>query len=73
MQDSSVDQGQKNEGKVVSIFDSKAATRKVVEEENTEELSFVEIMRKNAENFDRMRKERTKSNKGVIRSYRLKT
>tara|TARA_B100000902_G_C27131199_1_gene823689 strand:+ start:721 stop:942 length:222 start_codon:yes stop_codon:yes gene_type:complete len=73
MQDSSVDQGQKNEGKVVSIFDSKAATRKVAEEENTEELSFVEIMRKNAENFDRMRKERTKSNKGVIRSYRLKT
>lgn len=36
------------------------------------ELSFAEIMRRNAENQERMRRERLKANQGVIRSHRLK-
>lgn len=29
-------------------------------------------MRKNAENLDRMRRERLQANKGVLKSYRIK-
>lgn len=41
-------------------------------EKTPEELAFEEIMRKNEENRLRMKKDREKANKGVIRSYRLK-
>jgi molecular chaperone GrpE (heat shock protein) len=34
--------------------------------------AFKEVLRKNEENRQRMKKEREKANKGVIRSYRLK-
>lgn len=34
--------------------------------------NFAETMRRNAENAARIKKEREKANKGVIRSYRLK-
>ena len=54
---------------VVSLFD---ANRPKKEEKKDEELSFVEIMKRNAENHERMKKDRNKANKGVIRSYRLK-
>lgn len=37
-----------------------------------EELSFEEVVKRNKENAERMKKEREKANKGVIRSYRLK-
>jgi di/tripeptidase len=43
-----------------------------VKEEKVE-TSFEETMRKNEENRLRMIQERNKANKGVIRSYRLKT
>lgn len=38
----------------------------------SKEESFEEIMRKNLEKQERMKKDRAKANKGVIRSYRLK-
>ena len=56
--------------KVVNLFDRKVEEKKEETEEET--MSFEEIMRRNAENKERMRKERAKANKGVIRSYRLK-
>lgn len=37
-----------------------------------EELSFEQVVKRNKENAERMKKEREKANKGVIRSYRLK-
>lgn len=66
-------QGGSQENNVVSIF-----SRKNVEEHAegkaavSEELSFAEVMRRNDENTERLRKEREKANRNVIRSYRLK-
>jgi hypothetical protein len=40
--------------------------------EETEELSFEEVIKKNAENQKRMKEERAKANKRVVRTYRLK-
>lgn len=37
-----------------------------------EEANFAEIMRRNKENEERLKKERAKNNKSVTRSYRLK-
>jgi hypothetical protein len=66
--------GQDN--KVVSIFNRtpKAATTTQTATEQKQETSFSweEIQRRNEENRQRMKKEREKANKGVIRSYRLK-
>ena len=63
------------ENNVVSIFARKNKT----EEEKTgeskpisESFTFEEIMARNAQNSDRLRKERNKANKNVIRSHRLK-
>jgi hypothetical protein len=57
--------------KVVSIFDRKKdSTQKNAKE--SESYDFENTMKRNAENNARMKKERSKSNRGVIRSYRLK-
>lgn len=45
---------------------------KEVEKAEKSEVSFDELMRRNEENRLRMKKDREKANKGVIRSYRLK-
>ena len=63
-----------NESNIISLFDAKKRAKNK-EETSSEEKSvddFLEIMKKNAENKARMQKERNKSNKGVIRSHRLK-
>lgn len=64
-----------NKDKVVSIF----SARKSVDESAKSAAprpsageTFAEIMRRNAENLDRMRRERSQANKGVIKSYKLK-
>lgn len=64
--------------KVVNLF----AARKPSEEEtqkpeqeptkSADSAAFLESMRKNAENAERMRKERLKANQGVLKSYRIK-
>lgn len=64
-------------GNVVSIFRSNKKDDCKKEEkpvENKEESvdTFSEIIRKNAENRDRLKKDRFKSNQKVIRSHRLK-
>lgn len=38
----------------------------------TDSAAFLEAMRKNAENAERIRKERLKANQGVLKSYRIK-
>ena len=59
----------KNNYKVINLADRPA---KKEEEENQEELSFEEVIKKNAENQKRMKEERAKANKRVVRTYRLK-
>ncbi len=63
-----------NEDKVVSIFDRPRTTSEKSKTEKTEneDFDFETIMKKNAENKFRLNRDRAKSNRGVIRSYRLK-
>jgi hypothetical protein len=60
--------------KVVSIFSARQKSESAIDSKSSpkEELSFSDVMRKNAENLDRMRRERLQSNKGVLKSYRIK-
>lgn len=62
---------------VVSLQERIEKVNKELEAEQAgqvvEENSFEETMRKNAENKRRQEEDRKKANKGVIRSYRLKT
>lgn len=66
--------GNERDSKVVSLADrneaKKSAEKDAVEPEAS--LDWAEVMKRNAENASRMKKEREKANKGVIRSYRLK-
>lgn len=63
--------GQDN--KVVSIANrTPKNTNTTRSEEKQENFSWDEIQRRNEENRQRLKKEREKANKGVIRSYRLK-
>ena len=57
-----------SEDNVTSLFGRKPKKK---EEKKEEEMSFAEIVKKNAETKERERLERIKANKGVIRSYRL--
>lgn len=54
---------------VINLFEAKKPKKK--DEEQEEEYSFEEIMKRNAENRERIRKERADANKKVKRSYRL--
>ena len=61
---------------VVSLFGSRekakeSAKGKIVDEVS-EASSFEEIMRRNKESADRMKKDRKKNNQSVLRSYRIK-
>ena len=59
---------------VVNIFEKKKEPKEKEEsiEEKTE-FTFEEIIQQNKANQERVARERAKSNKGVTRSYRLKT
>jgi hypothetical protein len=64
-----------NKDKVVSIFSARKASESAansVTQKSSNSESFEEIMRRNAENLERMRRERLQANKGVIKSYKLK-
>ncbi len=71
-------QTENHEENVVSLFDrQKPSSRPEANKANSaatneESFDFETVMRRNAENKQRLSKERKKSNKGVIRSYRLK-
>lgn len=45
---------------------------KEVPKEEEEELTFEEIMKRNKENEERLKKERLTNNKSTLRSYRIK-
>ena len=63
-------------GEVVSIFDRKKRELELEAELNAENAesseSFLSIMEKNRESKERMKKDRNKANRSVLRSYRLK-
>lgn len=64
-----------NKDKVVSIFSARKASEsapKSIAPKSSPGESFDEVMRRNAENLERMRRERLQANKGVIKSYKLK-
>lgn len=63
-----------HQDKVVSIFSArhKAEATALSQTTAAEEPSFDDVMRKNAENLDRIRRERLQANKGVLKSYRIK-
>lgn len=68
---------QSEEKKVVSLFESRkkeeSATVNGSPSETTDPNSlFLEAMRRNAENRERLKSERAKANKSVLRSYRIK-
>lgn len=63
--------------KVVSIFsarqkDAAPASDASIPSDSNSGKSFDEIMRRNAENLERMRRERLQANKGVLKSYKIK-
>lgn len=65
----------KEESKVVSLFDKareSSASKEIEAKKAEEDFDFETIVRRNMENKARMNKERSKANRGVIRSYRLK-
>jgi hypothetical protein len=63
--------GEKAMGEVVEFSKRKKSTEVAKTEEKTE-FSFDEIMKQNEEKRQRLERERTKSNHGVTKSYRLK-
>lgn len=75
------DQGKNVTGNVVSIFGAKAKLEdetvqdasKLSQKVSNEEHDFAEEVRRNQQVAERMRKERQKANRSVLRSYRLKT
>ena len=84
MQDQSQEKNSKPDN-IVSLFaarqeaanKSKSATTEVKADAKAEETtqskeSFNDLMRKNAENDERLRKERLKANSSVLKSYRIK-
>ena len=63
--------------KVVNLFARKQEPQESQEAANEaapakDSPSFLDSMRKNAENAERLRKERLKANQGVLKSYRIK-
>jgi len=76
MQTEKQDQEERNQDdKVVSIFDRNKTSQKSAqtEQQSSEpDYDFETTMRRNLENKSKLQKERSKSNRGVIRSYRLK-
>lgn len=76
------DQDKKVASNVVSIFAAKSSLDEQREEVadqasqkkvSNEEHDFADVVRRNQQIAERMRKERQKANRSVLRSYRLKT
>jgi hypothetical protein len=58
---------------VINLFAKKEElTEEVVIEADEVELSFEETMKRNKENAERLKKERSRENKNVIRGHGLK-
>lgn len=61
---------------IVSLFGGKKVTaqeeQKASDQPEASKESFLDAMRKNFENEERLRKERLKANQSVLKSYRIK-
>ncbi len=69
--------GNDKDSKVVSLTDrssqsSKERGTETAPAQDDASFDWDAVMRRNADNASRMKNDRNKSNKGVIRSYRLK-
>jgi len=78
MQDQSPEKANQQDN-IVSLFatrkakaEAEAAAEAKTEEKAPSSESFTELMRRNAENDERLRKERLKANSSVLKSYRIK-
>ena len=60
--------------KVVSLFRAKdlGQSAKASAEETSSAESFSDVMKRNQENLERLRKERLKANQSVLKSYKIK-
>jgi hypothetical protein len=71
-------QTEKSETKLVSIFGNhkdktkEASATDASPTDSKEEPSFLDAMKKNMANEERLRKERLKANQSVLKSYRIK-
>ncbi len=59
-------------GKVISFGKKNSLPNSLDEAKQAEESSFEETQRRNKEAAERMKKERAKANKSVLRAYRIK-
>ena len=61
------------ESKVVSLFDKsrRAAAEAAAKNAQDEQFAFEEVLRRNLENSERLKKERAKANKNLVRNIRL--
>lgn len=67
--------GSESAENIVSLFGSrkaKDAAETTAEKTEASSESFEDVMRRNAENAERLRKERLKANSSVLKSYRIK-
>ena len=60
-----------SETKVLSLFKVKEKQDSQLDAETVE--SFEQIMKRNKENEERQKRERAKANKGVLKSYNIKS
>jgi hypothetical protein len=58
--------------KVIQFTNRKSKNGSENKESDKKELSFEEIAKRNKENQERIERERAKSNKSTLRSYRIK-
>jgi len=58
---------------VISIFAAQRDAAKEISLDDANDSDFEEIVKKNKLAQEKMKKERTKGNQSVLRSYRLKT
>lgn len=64
-------QNSQENSNVISLFGRQPAKVGNMDPEIPEESDFLNVMQKNKENEERMRRERARANKSVIRSHRL--
>lgn len=69
-------QMEKPTSNIVSLFGAKKAApqdeQKSLEHDEVSKDSFMDAMKKNFDNQERLRKERLKANQSVLKSYRIK-
>ena len=64
---------QGEENKVISLFEKAKEARDSVSASDAEleKFSFEDTVKRNQENIDRLKKERVKANKNLVRNFRL--